>query len=110
MKRNIIYPVLLATSVGIFAGCVTQKNVKSVTVDPALSTLTPDSANMAQMQVTFNVPGKYFSKVVWYFSSIGCRGQCALNTNHLCDTPIYSKKKHRKEVLPNMRIRMPTSG
>ena len=27
MKRNIIYPVLLATSVGIFAGCATQKNV-----------------------------------------------------------------------------------
>ena len=28
MKRNIIYPVLLATSVGIFAGCVTQKECK----------------------------------------------------------------------------------
>ena len=49
MKRNIIYPVLLATSVGIFAGCATQKNAKSVTVEPALSTLTPDSANMAQI-------------------------------------------------------------
>ena len=102
MKRNIIYPVLLATSVGIFAGCATQKNVKSVTVEPALSTLTPDSANMAQMQVTFNVPGKYFSKR----SRLVISPQLIVEDSVLdeyeplvLDAPIYSKKKHRKEVL-----------
>ena len=102
MKRNIIYPVLLATSVGIFAGCATQKNAKSVTVEPALSTLTPDSANMAQMQVTFNVPGKYFSKR----SRLVISPQLVVEDSVLdeyeplvLDAPIYSKKKHRKEVL-----------
>ena len=102
MKRNIIYPVLLATSVGIFTGCATQKDVKSVTVEPALHTLTPDSANMAQMQVIFNVPGKYFSKR----SRLVISPQLVVEDSVLneyepivLDAPIYSKKKHRREVL-----------
>ena len=93
---------MLATSVGIFTGCATQKDVKSVTVEPALHTLTPDSANMAQMQVIFNVPGKYFSKR----SRLVISPQLVVEDSVLneyepivLDAPIYSKKKHRREVL-----------
>ena len=102
MKRNFINPVLLITSVGIFMGCAAQKDIKHVTVEPAALTLTPDSADMAKMQVTFNVPGKYFSKR----SRLVISPQLVVGDSVLgggeplvLDAPIYSKKKHRKEVL-----------
>lgn len=85
------------------------KKVKSVTVEPALSTLTPDSANMAQVQVTFNVPGKYFSKR----SRLVISPQLIVEDSVLdeyeplvLDAPIYSKKSIARRYFTDTKIRM----
>lgn len=86
----------------MMTGCATHKTGKMVTVTPAPYTLTPDSANRAQLDVQFHVPGHYFSKR----SRIVITPQVMTGDSVVDEfmpiavySPIYSKKAERQRIL-----------
>lgn len=86
----------------MMTGCATHKTGKVITVTPAPYTLTPDSANRAQLDVQFHVPGHYFSKR----SRIVITPQVMTGDTVVDEfmpiavySPIYSKKAERQRVL-----------
>lgn len=104
MKQNIKHITLLSATAGLLmmTGCATHKTGKVVTVTPAPYTLTPDSANRAQLDVQFHVPGHYFSKR----SRIVITPQIMTGDSVVDEfmpiavySPIYSKKAERQRVL-----------
>lgn len=104
MKQNIKHITLLSATAGLMmmTGCATHKTGKVVTVTPAPYTLTPDSANRAQLDVQFHVPGHYFSKR----SRIVITPQIMTGDSVVDEfmpiavySPIYSKKAERQRVL-----------
>lgn len=104
MKQNIKHITILSATAGLMmmTGCATHKAGKVVTTTPAPYTLTPDSANRAQLDVTFHVPGHYFSKR----SRIVITPQIMTGDSVVDEfmpiavySPIYSKKAERQRVL-----------
>ena len=104
MKQNIKLIIFLSAIAGLMmmTGCATHKAGKVVTTTPAPYALTPDSANRAQLDVTFHVPGHYFSKrsriVITPQIMMGDSvvGECMPIAVY---SPIYSKKAERQRVL-----------
>lgn len=100
MKSNIPYYILLLSAVGLLAGCASSH--KAITAIPSPCVVTPDSANMVNVDVWFNVPDHYFSKRSRLFITPSLFvGDTAINEYEpiVLDAPIYGKKAHRKEVL-----------
>lgn len=104
MKQNIKHITLLSATAGLLmmTGCATHKTGKVITVTPAPYSLTPDSANRAQLDVQFHVPGHYFSKR----SRIVITPQVMTGDSVVDEfmpiavySPIYSKKAERQRVL-----------
>lgn len=104
MKQNIKHITILSATAGLMmmTGCATHKTGKVITVTPAPYALTPDSANRAQLDVTFHVPGHYFSKR----SRIVITPQIMTGDSVVDEfmpiavySPIYSKKAERQRVL-----------
>lgn len=104
MKQNIKHITFLSAIAGLImmTGCATHKAGKVVTTTPAPYALTPDSANRAQLDITFHVPGHYFSKrsriviTPQIMTGDSVVGECMPITVY---SPIYSKKAERQRVL-----------
>mgnify|MGYP004454277601 CR=1 FL=1 len=104
MKQNIKHITFLSAIAGLImmTGCATHKAGKVVTTTPAPYALTPDSANRAQLDVTFHVPGHYFSKrsriviTPQIMTGDSVVGECMPITVY---SPIYSKKAERQRAL-----------
>lgn len=104
MKQNIKHITFLSAIAGLImmTGCATHKAGKVVTTTPTPYALTPDSANRAQLDVTFHVPGHYFSKrsriviTPQIMTGDSVVGECMPITVY---SPIYSKKAERQRVL-----------
>lgn len=63
MKRNIQYITLLTASLGLLAGCASNRQAgKTVTATPSPCVLTPDSTDRVRMEMLFHVPENYFSR------------------------------------------------
>ena len=101
MKQNVKYIGWIFASAGLILanGCVSHK---AITTSPASCVLVPDTASMACLDVQFHIPDHYFSKR----SRLVISPQLVVGDTVLdefaplvLDAPIYSKKKHRKEVL-----------
>ena len=107
MKQNIKHITLLSASAGLLmmTGCATHKAGKVITTTPTPYVLTPDSANRAQLDVKFHVPGHYFSKrsriVITPQVMVGDSvvGECQPLALF---SPIYNKKAERLRVLKNI--------
>lgn len=104
MKQNIKHITFLSAIAGLImmTGCATHKAGKVVTTTPAPYALTPDSANRAQLDITFHVPGHYFSKrsriviTPQIMTGDSVVGECMPIAVY---SPIYSKKAERQRVL-----------
>ena len=101
MKQNVKYIGWIFASAGLILanGCASHK---AITTSPASCVLVPDTASMACLDVQFHIPDHYFSKR----SRLVISPQLVVGDTVLdefaplvLDAPIYSKKKHRKEVL-----------
>ena len=98
---------MLSASAGLLmmTGCATHKAGKVITTTPTPYVLTPDSANRAQLDVKFHVPGHYFSKrsriVITPQVMVGDSvvGECQPLALF---SPIYNKKAERLRVLKNI--------
>ena len=104
MKISIINHILLTTIlIGGMTGCgSSRKTQQSITVEPAVQAVMPDSSGQAHIDVSFRIPEHFFSKrsrliispkttaderIIHYFSPI------------VVDAPIYDKKIERKKRL-----------
>ena len=98
---------MLSASAGLLmmTGCAAHKAGKVITTTPAPYVLTLDSANRAQLDVKFHVPGHYFSKrsriVITPQVMVGDSvvGECQPLALF---SPIYNKKAERLRVLKNI--------
>ena len=100
MRRKIPYYILLLSAAGLLAGCTSSR--KAITANPSPCVVTPDSANMVNVNVRFDVPDHYFSKRSRLFiTPLLFVGDTAIDEYEsiVLDAPIYGKKTHRKEVL-----------
>lgn len=99
MKKNISYYMLLPVAVA-FVGC--GSSYKAITATPSPCIVMPDSADMVNVDVKFNVPGHYLAKRSRLFITPTLFvGDSAVDeyTPIVLDAPIFSKKTKRKKVL-----------
>lgn len=103
MKRNIQYITLLTASLGLLAGCASNRQAaKTVTATPSPCVLTPDSANRVRMEMLFHVPENYFSHRSRLVITPQLVVEDAVKEEYrplVLDAPIYNKKINRKKVL-----------
>lgn len=103
MKSNRLHLIIYAAALGVLAGCASgRKAGKSVTVSPAPYVLTPDSNGCMDMDMSFRVPSRYFSRrsrlIILPQLMVGDTVRDEYRPVVL-DAPIYSKKKERQEKL-----------
>lgn len=105
MKRNIHYITLLTASLGLLAGCASNRQAaKTVTATPSPYVLTPDSANRVRMEMLFHVPENYFSRRSRLVITPQLVVEDTVKEEYMplvLDAPIYNKKINRKKVLDN---------
>ena len=103
MKRNIQYITLLTASLGLLAGCASNRQAaKTVTATPSPCVLTPDSANQVRMDMLFHVPENYFSRRSRLIITPQLVVEDTVKEEYMplvLDAPIYNKKINRKKVL-----------
>lgn len=103
MKRNIQYITLLTASLGLLAGCASNRQAaKTVTTTPSPCVLTPDSANQVRMDMLFHVPENYFSRRSRLIITPQLVVEDTVKEEYMplvLDAPIYNKKINRKKVL-----------
>lgn len=103
MKRNIQYITLLTASLGLLAGCASNRQTaKTVTATPSPCVLTPDSANRVRMEMLFHVPENYFSRRSRLVITPQLVVEDMVKEEYrplVLDAPIYNKKINRKKVL-----------
>lgn len=104
MKQNIRYISRISGFVGLvlLTGCASNKDAKRITTSPTPYVLTTDSENKAQLEMSFHVPGNYFSKR----SRIVITPQLLVGDSVVdeymplvVNAPIYEKKINRRRVL-----------
>ena len=96
----------MSASVGmmVLTGCAMHNDGKTISTSPSPCVLTTDSANRAQLDVSFRVPHNYISRrsrlVITPQLMVGDSmvGECRPVALY---SPIYNKKVERKRVLDN---------
>lgn len=99
MKNNVSYYMLLSVAVALY-GCGSSH--KAITATPSPCVVTPDSADMVNIDVKFNVPDHYLAKRSRLFITPTLFvGDSAVDEYEpiVLDAPIFSKKTERKKVL-----------
>ena len=101
--KQIQYITMAAITVGILAGCASKREAAApVTVTPSPYVLTPGDGNRVEMNLTFHVPEKAFTKrsrlVITPQVMVGdtVKEECA---PVVLDAPVYSKKTDRRVKL-----------
>lgn len=101
-KNTTVLFALLATGAMVLGGCATHRGGKHISVEPGVQMLMLDSAREADLDVTFNVPARYFSKRSrLYISPMLYSGDSLVRKYEevVLDAPIFVKKAERAAVL-----------
>ena len=102
-SKNTTVPfALLATGAMVLGGCATHRGGKHISVEPGVQMLTLDSAREADLDVTFNVPARYFSKRSRLYISPALYSGDSLVRKYeevVLDAPVFVKKAERAAVL-----------
>ncbi len=102
MKRNILYIMLIAVSVGLLVGCASSKRNNVVSVSPSPYVLTPDGSNRVRLDMSFHVPEHYMTRRSRLIITPQLMADDSVKEEYMpvvLDAPIYSKKKERLEKL-----------
>lgn len=101
-RYKILSMALLVVAATLPTGCASRKGGKQIAVEPGVQVLTLDSARKAELDVTFNVPARYFSKRNRLFISPALYSGDSLIKEYpqvVLDAPVYTKKTLRAAVL-----------
>ena len=101
-KNTTVLFALLATGAMVLGGCATHRGGKHISVEPGVQMLMLDSAREADLDVTFNVPARYFSKRSRLYISPALYSGDSLVRKYeevVLDAPVFVKKAERAAVL-----------
>lgn len=102
MKQTIHFLLMASASAGLLLTTGCSKSGKTITTTPAPYVLTPQTDSTAHLNMTFHVPGHYFSKrsrLVITPQLVSEDTVVSTYTPVVLDAPVYNKKKIRREVL-----------
>ena len=101
-KNTTVLFALLATGAMVLGGCATHRGGKHISVEPGVQMLTLDSSRKAELDATFNVPARYFSKRSRLYISPALYSGDSLVKKYeevVLDAPVFVKKAERAAVL-----------